>query len=698
MKQGFSEIQGTIQTYRRGAGAALLGLLVQAGSAGALGLLGLYAGSDALYGAALHAAGGLVIWGVLLAVYQQHRLERLEALAVGGEEGVGSAKSGALFDEGSDELRAARRRLGQLRRWGLGVASVGVTVYLLAAGALMLKVGVGGFEEGKFVGRAMRGEAESTTVLAVLVVVVFVGFVAARYLSGLARVGSCELLRGGASYLMGSILSGVLGLFGVLAAHYGEPVVLGIVGAAVVPGVMLALGVEMLLLLLLSVYRPRRLGEVDRASFDSRVLGWLTSPQSLSEAVREALNYQFGFEISRGWFYELLSRGMVPLTVLGSGSLVGLSGLVIVGPHEQAIVARFGRICGEPLGSGLHVKLPWPVDRAWKYPVGRVQEVTVGSEGGEAEFDRALLWSSPGARGGDYFMAAPTPFAGAGGGMESSTTGGGSGLSLVGARVVVQYRVGDLLKYVSVVESPRDVLRTLADRCTNAYFATKDIDELLGSGRVTAAVEMRELIQGEADRWGLGLEVLFVGLIGVHPPSEDGVAAAFLEQIGAEQERNTMIEQAKQEAIERLSSVAGSRESAIALDGAIRRLEGSTTVGEGERGGDETARAAAEERGIEQMMMSSRGEAAQKVYEALQDRWDRVLKERSKAERFGAELSAYERSPAYYRARLYFGVLAEGLADARKYVVETWGGQTPVFRVDLKDSSSSIDSVFKQPE
>lgn len=708
MKNPPFQPEGSPQIYRRAASAARLGLLVQAGLTVAMTLLSLYAGSPALTAAALHLGGGLGVWAILLVLFHQHRIERIEAMESERFAAVEPA-SAALFDQRADELNLARNRLQHLYRWGLGAASLAVAIHLIIAGGLLLRSAARAWSQTTLVSTALRDGVDTAAVMAALIAIAFVGFVVARYQSGMTRVPQCRLLRGGATYLMGNVLSVLLCFVGVVAAHYGEPAILAYLGGFVIPACLLVLGTETLLILLLSFYRPRRPGQVDRPAFDSRLLGWLTSPQSIAEAISDALNYQFGFEVSRSWFYQLLSQWIVPLIAVGLAALIALSSLVIVAPHEQAIITRFGAIVGQPLGPGLHLKPPWPIGRAWKHPAGRVQQVYLGSDPvqqDEQDPSQPLLWTGSNVPKGDYLIVAPTPLAGQApaDSQDRPAPSAGLGLSLVGAKVAVQYRVADTAKYFSAAEDPGRLLAALADRATNACFLTKDIDTLLGSGRAQAAAELQTALQAEVDRLGLGLQILFVGLTSVHPPDEEGVAAAFLEQIDAQQERAALIEGARQEAIETLASVAGSREEALPIDRQIIELQQLTeALNQAPDPNDPATQTlrqqiAQKEAQIEQLLIASRGQAAQIVYEALADRWQRVMAQRGKAERFRFELAAYRTAPRYYRARQYLKALADGLAGARKYVLAVHRGLPPTFRIDLKDAASAIDTVFTQPQ
>jgi hypothetical protein len=67
---------------------------------------------------------------------------------------------------------------------------------------------------------------------------------------------------------------------------------------------------EMLVTLLLEIYRPRVKGKVARPLYDSRVVGLLAQPESLFTTAAQTLDYQFGFKVSETWFFQLLQKNL----------------------------------------------------------------------------------------------------------------------------------------------------------------------------------------------------------------------------------------------------------------------------------------------------------------------------------------------------------------------------------------------------
>ena len=668
--------------FRRALTAAIAGLVIQIALLAATGLTALWGDSQALYAAAWHMLGGLPIWIVLALIYQQHESERVQRLAA-DKLADGGRDMAAIFGNLSDDLDAARGRLERLYRYGLPIVSGIVAIYLLAAGGTLLSFRLRGSAAVGGVNGLASG-CEPVGLMFVTAAIAFTAFVSARWISGYARQRAWQLLRGGASYLMSCFVVALVLFAGAAAVAIADDArVFGWL-AAVIPVVMILVGIEILLTSLLESYRPRVPGEIPRPAFDSRMLGLLTAPESLGRVVAETISYQFGVEVSRSWLYQLLGSAVTPLTILGIGVLVGLSCLTIVGPDERGITLRYGTMMGEPLPPGLHLKLPWPIETTELHPVGQVQEILISSDlTGRTRNAPAILWTGDSDKdsliGQEDFLAAPGP---ASDGMANT------GVSLVSADVIVQYRVGDLRQFVLGAVDQRQILRLVAQRETSEYFAAHDIDQLLGPGRTQAGAELQRAIQDRLDAMVLGVDVVGVAVTALHPPI-GRVSRAFHYQIGAVQQRETSIQLAHKDAVQKLAKVAGSVDLSLRIDAAIRRLDAL-------RAGGDPSQALGAEQEIERLLAEARGEAAELVHQARAYRCRRAVGERASGERFSGELLAYEASPVYYRTRRFLEVLADGLTGRRKFVIAGDAGETPVFRMDFSDPTSAMDTLLTE--
>lgn len=694
------------QTYRRAAVAALVGLAMQLVVAVAMALIGLYTQSPAAHAATWHLFGGLPIWLILWVLFQQHRLERQESLET-EQLSQGDARTKALFEDSGENLRVARRRLELLDKWWLPIVSLAVALYLVAVGSTLAYLNYQGWQNGTLRANPVGDRAlQNAAIVAVLLLAIaFVTFLVARYVSGMTKVREWTLLRGGAAYLMGSAVLGLLlaaGL-GIVGAGGGTGTIAAL--AVVIPILTALLGAEILLGFVFGLYRPRRPGEISRPAFDSRTLGLLTRPESIGKTINETINYQFGFEVSASWFYRLLARAVTPLLIVGAVVLIGMTSIVVVRPQEQAVITTSGAF-DRVVEPGLHFKYPWPIGRVQRFDVYRVHQVVVGSEGGETKQGVAILWTNQHTENKeDYLVTAPARFdrEAEEGGNDSDTVA----VELVGARVVVKYRIkkDGLKDYAQSVADPVQLLRSIASRRVNTYLVTHTIDDLLTQGRVRAGEELTEQLAEDLDSLDrpLGIEIVFVGFEAIHPPQDSEVAAKFHEQIDARQQKQSTIEDAQRKAITTLAEVAGSRERALEIAKAISDLDGMRHQlqqasrpegGDAARAAELNERIAQQEAQIERLMDEAGGKAAQMIHEARGYRWQFALDARGRALRLEAQRDAFAAAPDYFQRRMFLEAIAEGMKDARKTVIVKEPGGTVDIRLNNETEGNDLGGIF----
>jgi modulator of FtsH protease HflK len=725
------------QTYQRGVSASLLGLAIQLiVTALLIGLWG-WSKSEVLMSAALHAAGGLGLWAALLIVFQQHKLERIESLEA---EQIRRRHGGdtSIFETSADDLAVAQKRLRWLYRWLVPAVGLATSSYLIIVGALLIQ---------QYRGKQAEVILPPNLFAAMgwAVGIAIVGFWASRFLAGMAKMPHWQLLRSGASYLMGVVVVALAVLLTEALAHFEHPVYFRLL-IYIVPAFMILIGVEIVLNFVLDLYRPRKPGELPRPAFDSRLLSFLTSPESIAKSIGDAINYQFGFEITRSWFWQLLSRVFGRLVLLGIIVLLALSCIVIVEPNQQAVVTRFGKLDGEPRREGMHFKLPWPLGRAELYDVTAIRVITIGKA--EADLPRkpkdpmdptptnekVVLWTNRHQEDELDLIVAPEP-----GGYEEQevevapAAAGEAGdarsesevlarnappVSVLNAEVMVAYRIDPdrLVQYVNSnadadeveekhTESVRERARWdarlweadqykpapnhhikrlehLAAQHIARFLLRHTIDEWIGAASVQAAPQIREAIQKDADDMGLGVEIVDVSIAGIHPPQT--VADAFHEVVNAQQKKETAIETARQEAIRTLVDAAGSVAMAEAIIDWIKRVESLRTGGASQ---DELADA---ERRVDDLLRRAEGQTAVTIAQARADRWQRENSERGRARAYETELEAYRAAPNLYVARKYLQIAAEGYRDANKYIIAVDHAKLNV-RGDFKE----VQDVFR---
>lgn len=647
-------------TFRRATSISIVGLGVQASMALLLLAYAFFASDQAAMSAAMYAGIGLVLWVGLALVFHQHTLERLEAIEAEAYESSSAAQA-SVFEAGSDDLRVAARRLAWMHRVLLPIVSLLIGGALAGTGAARFLSGRDALDPDGFAPPQLVGWA-----IALGLGVAVIGFVFARFVAGMAVQREWSNLRAGAAYSVGTALVGLALAIAHFISFLGNDLILRYLSVAV-PVYMMALGAEVFANFVLNVYRPRRAGEIPRPAFDSRILGFVATPDRLAESVGEAISYQFGFDVTKTWFYRLLSRTVTLLVALALGMLWALTSLGVVQPNERGLITRFGALRAE-VGPGLHYKWPWPVERLETHPALAVNELQLGSPPPESRFP--ILWTNPHGREGSevYMLVQP----------EAQTVDGAASrdLALLAVEIPIHYTVRDLAKFERLAPPAmrHDLLQAAASRVVIEYLATRTVMDVLGLGRDEINSDLRTLIGTRFEELDSGVELLFVGLAGAHPPIDEDVARSFEGVVASEQRRETHIERAKADQVRRLTSVAGSVDLARRIITELDALEAMT-------GADERA-ITEQELKIEALLADAGGQAKSLILQARADRWKKHMDERGRASRHIGRMAAYRAAPTVFRAQQYLDALRDMAFDARVFIL---AHDVPHVRLDFDD-------------
>jgi regulator of protease activity HflC (stomatin/prohibitin superfamily) len=540
---------------KRAESAALFNLIVQAVAGGVALLLGTLSRSAAAEAEAWHLFVGAFIWLGCLVHQRLRRLAAEEALTAESLKAVAPDQRGAsLFEAEGVDLQSARSRLAQFERYFLPAFSVLIALILgVLSYYLIQKLATAG--------AAPRVE-EPLRNLSIFTGIAFVSFLLAKYSAGLATQAAWRPVRPGANYMMSNALCSLLVAIAFGFGFAEIPEVERAVAWAI-PGVMSVLAVETLLSLLMSLYRPRVPGQEHRAAHDSRLLGMLTTSRGILRTTAETLDYQFGFKVSETWFYRFMERALGPLILFQAITLVLLTSFVIVGPGEEAVIERFGRPREgrQVLGPGFHLKWPWPIETCRRYPVRQVEVLAIGEQ--LVEDVPGYLWTRSHAKqpfnllvaNRERELEAPAPKTPEGAQPPKRDRRVPSGVSLITGTVYVYYHVRDLHDFLYNHEDPARTLRTLCYRELARYAAQSDFLEFLGYKRGEAVAELRGAIQKAADGLQLGVAIVDVTLQGLHPPVD--VAGAFEEVVGAMQEREAKVWNARGRQSEKVQRALG---------------------------------------------------------------------------------------------------------------------------------------------
>jgi membrane protease subunit HflK len=287
-----------------------------------------------------------------------------------------------------------------------------------------------------------------------------------------------------------------------------------------------------------------------------------------------------------------------------------LSTVYTVQPEERAVVKRFGNVTGiaDP---GLHFKLPFGIDTVQIVATERVlkQEFGFRTEDGD---NRSQF---------------------AGGYPDESLMLTGD-LNIIQVEWVVQYRIGDPVKYLYGMRDPEKTLRDLSESVMRRIVGNRIGSDVLTVGRIEISNAARDEIQDAMTRYDNGVQIITVQLQDVVPPLR--VQPAFNEVNEARQELERMVNEATRQANE-----------------AIPRAEGT---------------------------------AKRTVSEAEGYATERVNRARGEVARFNAVLAEYRRAPDVTRSRLYLETLNQVLPQIGSVVVVQEGQVSPLPLLNLRDA------------
>lgn len=689
-------MKGDYLTYRRGTSVSVLGLLLQGGLA--LGVLtyGRVAGDHSAITLSIFMGLGLIVWLGLALFYDQQRRERIEAMeaeALSSE----AAGSSAFEASGADQLVAARR-VHTIQKWVLPFLAIVVSALLIIAGLIRQASGR------PLTNLDNYGEASSPGWgIAVGLGVAFIGFVFARFVSGMGKQSSWTALRAGAAQCVG----GAIGGFAIAVANFVE-LAIGVEEVAMYLPVVLAIGlivvgIEIALNFLLDLYRPRKAGEELRPAFDSRMLGFAAAPDRFAESIGEALSYQFGVDVTGSWFYRLLRRSIAVLVLFGV--LIGwlMTALVVVEPHQRALILSngqiskpllsFGDVGEEDVGPGLHIKYPWPIGEALvpeftttvpgrglvrSQTTTGIRTLHLGTNPPEAG-NSPILWTKKHTSDEVLNIVQPAQQAD----DEEASAGD---LGLIAVEVPVQFVVGDLVLYERLAGPGQreNVLRAVGRRVVMQHLSAMRIDQIITSERTGLASALRakleEAFGAMNEGQGAGVELVFVGAGGVHPPEK--VAPNFESLIQAQQNYEAILEDARGREISQLTEVAGSVDLARQITGELDGLEEIIDAGADE---DEITR---RRLSVQRLLEQAGGEAGELLIWAAAARWEKHMGERARATLFEGQAAAYDAAPDLYQSRLYLQAMREAMRDARVYIN---GVPNANIRIDLNDRQSGLE-------
>ncbi len=557
---------------------ASVGLVLQVAFTVVMLAIWLLTGSRAAMATVWLLTGGVALWLVVLLLFYSRQMQRREAIEL---EEIASDSSIFQGDQVQSQPMAARSAF--IERW---IVPIFTLLWAGWHGCMAVVVWrVIATESPPEIAYSSQG-----TMFAILIG--FLVFLFSRYSTGMGTRSEWRALRATGSYMLGCALMVGAAAVALLGAWQGYAT-LDYWVAMVAAILMMVLAVELVINFVLDMFRPRLPGQEARLAFDSRLLNLLAEPDRVGHSLADAVNYQFGFEVSRTWFYRLLVKSFVPLAILGLAVLIAISSIVIVNEGQEYVISRFGRpdpgrSLSEP---GIYFKLPWPVETARAFDTGHLYEFQLGAgDHQEAEIitsgafkgrELALWTEEHGTHEEQDFLLAVPPES-----RKGISTRDAADVNIIKLVVSVQYRITNAYKFGYTYKDAAGMIESLASREMVRYCSSATLDTpipggaenrpeaLMTYGRGSAARRLKELIEKaikDIDKTNKDdkdmIEIVSVSFLTVHPPAS--AAKSFEEVIEARLRQHQQRYRAQSLAIKSLSGVAGNPPSALRLALAI---------------------------------------------------------------------------------------------------------------------------------
>ena len=583
--------------------------------------------------------GGVVLLGIgtligFFSFIQSHLIDRERVEALEMQELDRTRGNESLFAGAAEDAYPSRNARRQFDKWVVPIFSV----LVLIVQALGLMLVYGQLNGWNLSSSAQTSDSAMPIMFFALFMVVL--FMMGKYSAGLAKMDGQDLLRPVANYmLLGSVVCTAVVIAETASMEYP---VWERVFTWVVFVVIAISALENLFTLVMEIYRPRLDDKKARLLYDSRLIGLLGQPGGLISTAANTLDYQFGFKVSETWFYKQVEQKLVLIIAIQVVVLFLSSSFVVIQANEEAVKERFGEKMPNLLTPGFHPKLPWPIDKVYRYKTSEIQEFVLGvlDENNKAQ-PKVLLWTTQHNHGSANNMIVASSDV-----LLDAASSDSVPVNLLTVSIPVQYRINNLNNWVYETDNAVSMLRKISMRQVTRYLIGVDIKELMGPGRTKAQMELKEVIQQQANDMNLGAEIVFVGLQDIHPP------------VG------------KNEQSKGSGGVAENYEKVN-----VARLHSETN-----RLGALQYKAGRVPRAY--------GLAAELLAKARSESVNKAALAKAEGERFGHQISAFKAAPSVYKTRSKLETFQRATRGARKFILsDTENGD--IINLELQDKLRS---------
>jgi membrane protease subunit HflK len=237
-------------------------------------------------------------------------------------------------------------------------------------------------------------------------------------------------------------------------------------------------------------------------------------------------------------------RSLTPALVwIGIGVILGLillfSSFFMVDQKEESVVLNLGKY-SRIVGPGLHLKIPFGVEKNYNVPTQRILK----EEFGFRTLESGVITSYS---GGDFSS-------------ESIMLTGD--LNIIDVEWIIQYQITDARAWLFGVADQHKTIRDISQSVINMLVGDRTIFDVIGAERANIELQGQEEMNKLYKSYGLGIRVTTVKLQNIVPP-KGSVQDAFEDVNKAIQDRSRLINEGKEAYNQAIPKASGQAEQTI---------------------------------------------------------------------------------------------------------------------------------------
>jgi membrane protease subunit HflK len=170
-----------------------------------------------------------------------------------------------------------------------------------------------------------------------------------------------------------------------------------------------------------------------------------------------------------------------------------LSGTYIVSADQQAVVTRFGQMVEPRVFPGIHISLPWPIDRVTRLKVRQLQRLVVGGDLPDSVLGRTQPLAS-------QFLTGDQ--------------------NIINLRAVVQYSVDMPADYLFHTQDVAKSVAAAVETELARRIGRRTVDAVLTTDKIAIQEETRTAAQKLIDAYSSGVRIASINIESMTPPPE----------------------------------------------------------------------------------------------------------------------------------------------------------------------------------